>query len=253
MSAETTADASVIVLGASNISLGWKQLSQIVTARFPERMSILTAHGFGRAWIDTSQFALRQLPGIMGCGLWEHLETTHTAPVAALITDLGNDLVYGRDPSAVMSAVTLGIQRIRQASPNCRIVVTRPPVASVQTLGATRYRVFRTLIFPFCRLSLHEIRERTLELDQRIQDLHDVTIEFPAANWYGLDPIHVRRRNRSTAFERMLQSWPVRTSMNRQASTALSRPVATTRWVAGIHRRTPQPSVRSPNVEVFAW
>ena len=253
MSAETTASHSVIVLGASNISLGWKQLSRIVTARFADRMCILTAHGFGRAWIDTSRFALRQLPGIMRCGLWEHLETTHTAPVAALITDLGNDLVYGRDPSAVMSAVTVGIEKIRQASPNCRVVVTRPPVASIQTLGMTRYHFFRTLIFPFCQLSLDEIRKRTMELDQRIQDLHDVTIVSAAAQWYGLDPIHVRRRNCLMAFESMLQSWPGLTSMNRQVSTALPRPVAQKRWVAGIQRRTPQPSVRSSNVEVFAW
>ena len=253
MSAETTADDSVIVLGASNISLGWKQLSRIITARSPDRVTILTAHGFGRAWIDTSRFGLRQLPGIMGCGLWEHLETTPTTPVAALITDLGNDLVYGREPSAVMSAVTVGIKRIRQASPDCRVVVTRPPVASIQTLGATRYQFFRTLIFPFCRLSLDEIRKRTLELDQRIQDLHDVTIVSPAAEWYGLDPIHVRRRNCSIAFESMLQSWPVLTSINRQVPTALSRPVAQKCWVAGIQRRTPQPSVRSQNMEVFSW
>ena len=87
----------VVAIGASNLSRG---LAGLVTTVRRRRIGsdILVAAGHGRSFGVTSRVAWRRLPSILGCGLWRAIDRLNPAgdrPVAAIVTDIGNDLLYG--------------------------------------------------------------------------------------------------------------------------------------------------------------
>ncbi|MCR9202298.1 MAG: hypothetical protein NXI04_26950 [Planctomycetaceae bacterium] len=251
----------VVVLGASNISLGWYPLLHVLQEQIAAPLEIYTAHGMGRSYCgERSRFLSTQLPGILSCGLWGQLpEVPELDPrPCVLITDLGNDLVYGRSPLQVAQAAEQCIQRLRQWNPGCRIVVTRPPVESVDAVGWFRFLLCRLLLFPFCPLTLAQAKAATLELDELLlamaRDL-EVEIVRPVPASYGLDPIHVKRNCRRSAFEDMLLPWRQERRADDPVPTIarLRRPRPELRWVRGKQKDTAQPSQTSDNVLVFAF
>ncbi len=246
---------TVVVLGASNVSLGWRALAQSVLTRRTGRVHLLTAHGMGRSYIAQSRFGWRSAPGILESRLWQTLnEGSVQPPSAALMTDLGNDLVYGRSVAEILDAAKEVISRLRQSSPGCPVVVTRPPLESVESLSALRYQFFRTVIFPFCKLSLQQAIQGTRELDQGIQALQNVNTVAPQREWFGLDPIHIRRSCRPSAFESFLVPWPEQELNPAEPDTQPPRrPQMSCRWVFGRQRDVAQPSASTARCLVSAW
>ncbi|MCP4172355.1 MAG: hypothetical protein GY758_16450, partial [Fuerstiella sp.] len=227
--------------------------------RFTDPVHLYTAHGMGRSYmLERTGFAIGKLPGILRCGIWDALPTVpDTVTPCALVTDLGNDLVYGCAPAEVVAAAEESVLRLRSWNPRCRIVLTGLPVEAVQRLGWLRFVLFRSVLFPFSRLTLESVRQKTLELNRRIAVLarqHGLHLVRPHLEWYGLDPIHVCRRNQQAAFAEMLDPWdaPV-CGESSSAVTSASRPTAELRWVLGAERKTSQPSVSADGVTVFAY
>jgi hypothetical protein len=253
--AATGEEQTIILLGASNVSLGWRPLIQSVQARRTGPLHILTAHGMGRSYITTSRFGWRTAPGILESQLWQTLRAGEVRPPSAvLITDVGNDLVYGRSTREMIAAVEEVILRLRQSSPDCSIVVTRPPLRSVESLSSLRYQLFRTAIFPFCKLSLNEAVEGTQELDRKIQALTDVHIVNTNRDWFGLDPIHIRKSCRAEAFQAFVALWPVDAHNHCGTTPGVpGRPRMCSRSVLGWQLTTPQPSAGTAQCLVSAW
>lgn len=264
MAASDVADgiSRVVILGASNISLGWPFLLQSLRTLFSAPLQIYTAHGMGRSYCgERSRFLFRQLPGILKSNLWEELPQRVPADPSpcVLITDLGNDLVYGRSPLDVATAAEECIDRLRSWDARCRIVVSRPPVESVHKVGWFRFLLCRLLLFPACPLSLAQAKAATAELDELLLAMaceQEVEIHKPAPADYGLDPIHVRRRCRLSAFRSMLQTWNRKSVPDAQAiptSAMPGPPGPSVRWVMGTEKHTPQPSRANQDVQVFAY
>ena len=251
----------IVLLGASNVTLAWPRIIRLLSSMFPEELEIYTAHGMGRSYCqERSGFALRQLPGILRSDLWEALPTTSEYSTAsfALITDLGNDLVYGRSPTEVADAAIETVKRIRKWNNNCRIVMTRPPVESVNHLGRLRFSVCKAALFPFSGLKLPATQQATQELDDNIVHLAgtlNIPLAQPQTDWYWLDPIHVRWKHQTAAFEQIMRLWGQQPQSEhlRQTSKLLTRPLANKRWVLGKERLTDQPVLRENGVRVFAY
>ncbi len=251
---------NVILLGASNLTLAWPRIMRQLASRTSRAVNVLTAHGMGRSYVNArSGFAFRQLPGILHCPLWDQLDecSVDECVPCALITDLGNDLVYGRSPQDVAESTKESITRIRRWAPNAEVVVTRPPVVSVERLGFLRFVGFRTALFPKCGLSLEDVKRHTVELDERVAEIADeegVPASKPADHWYGWDPIHYRFRHQSEAFGAMMNQWP---SLNELVTTSIGpshpRPTAAKRWLFGREKQTAQPVVTRGETRVFAY
>ena len=251
--------ACAVVLGASNLTLAWPRLLSLVCQRFSTPVHVYTAHGMGRSYmLERTGFAMSRLPGILHCGIWAALPRLDDAVTPyALVTDVGNDLVYGCDPADVVAAAKESVQRLRKWNPGCRIVLTRPPVESLHGLGRLRFLLFRSVLFPFSRLTLEIVRQKTLELDERLALLAEqnaVHIVRPNLEWYGLDPIHIRRRCQRRAFTKMLNPWDTQVCAESIAPrVSLSRPTAELRWMLGTEHRTRQPSIDGGGGSVFAY
>jgi hypothetical protein len=183
-----------VLLGASNLA---RSLSAVVAAGqhvCGAPLEILAALGRGRAYGVEHSFLGRQMPGILDCGLWASIERRPGAPTSALLTDIGNDIVYGNSADTIAGWVETCLGRLRAAG--ARVVMTRLPVDNVRALSEARFLFFRRLFFPRFHIELADVRRQVYALDERIVELgrrFGVPVVGHDAAWYGFDPIHIRR------------------------------------------------------------
>lgn len=242
--------SAVVVLGASNVSRGLARLATVATARQPGPVDLFVAAGHGRSFGANSRVFMRRLPSILWCGLWRALDRADVGdgrPVHALITDIGNDLLYGFPVEQVSSWVRESLARLKDRG--ATVAITRLPLASVAGVGPLRYKALRTLYVPGCPLSLGELQRSAARLDAEIvataADHGAVIIDQPG-EWYGLDAIHVRRRHLDSLWHRACDAWGCGPAAGvKRASfiqwAALGSRAAEVRSLAGMPLFTPQP------------
>jgi hypothetical protein len=197
----------VVVLGASNVSRGLSRLVAAVESRSPGA-DLFVAAGHGRGYGVNTRVAARRLPSILGSGLWRGLDRHGGAAPVALVTDVGNELLYGFSAEQIASWVRESVRRL--ADRGATIAITRLPMAGIATVGAVRYRALRTFFVPGCRLSLAGLKEAATRLDADLQaiagDFRAQIIEQPA-HWYGFDTLHVRRRHLDDLWHMACEAW----------------------------------------------
>jgi hypothetical protein len=183
----------VVILGASNVARGIGTIVDVARHVLGGPVEILAAMGHGRSYGMTSAIPLRALPSIRECGLWRALSERPAAPTWSILTDVGNDLIYGRHAAEVAEWIDDCARRLRPLSD--AMAITSLPLESVQGVGLLRFVFFRSLLFPRSALQLEAARSFAIELDERVRELaraHDAALIVPMRDWYGLDPIHIR-------------------------------------------------------------
>lgn len=243
--------ARVVILGASNVTRSVSTLVETLGIVLGGPLEIMFALGHGRSYGIDSRVLGRQLPGITNCGLWDALAVAPPRPTYALITDIGNDILYEAPTSLIGDWVRLCLERL--AAVESRTIVTALPLANLETLSASRFRLFRTVIFPRSRLQLDDVATAAANLDQlvaRSVSEHNATRVVPRREWYGLDPIHVKMRDWATSWQEILSIWaseekkllPARGSLKRWLYLRRLRPETWRMW--GISRHCAQPCGR---------
>jgi hypothetical protein len=245
----------VVAIGASNLSRGLPRL--VATARGRGGPAdLLVAAGHGRSYGANSRVAWRRLPSILRCGLWNALDRAEAAaarrPVMALVTDIGNDLLYGFAVEQTAGWVRECVARL--TARGARVAVTALPLASVARAGPLRYRLLKTVYVPGCPLSLGELRKAAERLDAEVRGIAAESgaevVEQPG-DWYGFDSIHVRRHRLEALWHAVADAWTLPGSTAPRASLAewarIGRQAAEVRSLAGVMRFTRQPVVRWPD------
>ena len=197
-----------VLLGASNLTLGFGTAIDQARAVWGQPLDVLAALGHGRSYGLESRVLGRSLPGILQSGLWPALAGQAEAPLAALITDVGNDIMYGATPAMICRWLEHCLDHL--AARGARVVLTLLPLASVGRLSAWRYRFFRACLFSGCGLSLTDAMDRAEALQAGLRALaraRGAAIVCPPAEWYGFDPIHIRRGARREAWCELLRAW----------------------------------------------
>ena len=198
----------VILLGASNLTLGLPCVLNELSSGLAEPAEVFAAIGHGRSYGIWSQILCRGLPGIMDCGLWPAIRTAEPSSPRplAVMTDIGNDLLYGIEVPQIIEWVDTCCQRLTKQ--NASIVLTLLPMESVRRLSAWRYHIAKTLLFPgHKRIDWPEMRRRIDDLNEQLRMLgrhYGARLFEPPSRWYGLDPIHIRRRYRPDAWREIL-------------------------------------------------
>lgn len=169
---------------------------------------LLVAAGHGRSYGMPSTVMGRTLPSLLECGLWKALpELDGNRNAAGLITDIGNDLLYGAEPNTIAGWVSEIVNRLLELG--IRPVLTQLPLASLQSLSRFRFQFFRRIMFPASRLSFENAMRFAGELNERVAELaasRELTVLKPVGDWYGLDPIHFRRGIRAAAWTTYLSA-----------------------------------------------
>jgi hypothetical protein len=236
----------VVVLGASNVSRGLSRLVAAVESRSPGA-DLFVAAGHGRGYGVNTRVAARRLPSILRSGLWRALDRQGGESPVALVTDVGNELLYGFPAAQIAAWVRESVWRL--ADRGATTAITRLPMAGIATVGAARYRALRTFFVPGCRLSLVGLKEAATRLDADLQaiagDFRAQVIEQPA-HWYGLDTLHVRRRHLDDLWQMACEAWRFPSAQSSVKSSAtdwlkIGMKAAEVRSLAGVMRFTRQP------------
>lgn len=208
---QTPSARRVILIGASNLTRGFPIVLNTCHNLLGGPLEVLAALGHGRSYGIASRVLGRTLPSVLDCGLWDALDASNRRAAAslntplALITDIGNDIMYDQPPETIAAWVAKCVVQLRATG--AHVAMTQMPLASIRSLQPWRFNVVRSLLFPTRRLRFDDAMQRLNELHERlleIADRFDISlIELPAA-WYGLDPIHIKRSAESEAWLRIL-------------------------------------------------
>ena len=201
---------AVVLLGASNLAMSFPLVKAYLEEGLGEPLHILAALGHGRSYGMWSRVAFRALPGITQCGLWEELKIVcrQERPPLAMLTDIGNDLLYGVRPEEITAWVESCLKHL--ADRNADIVLTLLPIASITRISAGRYYLTRSLFFPTSTISWPTMQQRMHTLNDWLRQLGDdysARIVDPPLRWYGFDPIHIRPRARREAWQHLVSQW----------------------------------------------
>jgi hypothetical protein len=197
-----------VLLGASNLTRGISTVVETAQKMWDQPLAIVIALGHGRSYGLNSRMLGRRLPGIIDCGLWEALAGQPGVPTTALLTDIGNDILYEVEIPQIIAWIELAITRLQSAK--ARVCMTLLPVSAIASLGTARFLFFRQVLFPKCHLSLDEVCRRAIGLDEELRRLGKarcVHLIEHNANWYGFDPIHIGRRHWREAWPHILSGW----------------------------------------------
>jgi hypothetical protein len=238
-----------ILLGASNLRAALPTVVEGIRRKGAGPAEVLAACGRGRSYGTWSQFLyVRRLPGIVGCDLWKGLEEAPPPRrTLALVTDIGNDLVYGARVEEIAAWVGTCLEWLTRLQ--AEIVLTLLPLSRLQRLSSWEVRLATSILFPGRSVPWPGLLEQARDLDEHLRRLGreaGAQLVEPAAGWYGIDPIHFRRSVRGVVWSRVLSLWP-------SEADATARSSAGRIWVPlfgaaemrlfGRHLRTPQPAV----------
>lgn len=241
----------VILLGASNVVRAFPTILATVRQFWSEPIEFMVAMGHGRSYWQHSAVLGRKIPGIFPCALWRDLQTREKLPTTALVTDIGNDFLYGATPERLLEGVERCLDQLAEAE--AATIVTQLPAESIEGLGERRFQLFRRLLFPRSTITLADAKRNVREMNARLADLTNVrklSVIPVSAKWYGFDPIHIRRRSERDAWPALLAGWRTsdepfaapRSSLLMIAYLASLAPLEWSRF--GISRREAQPCGR---------
>jgi hypothetical protein len=195
----------VVVLGASNLTRGLQAVVATARGRWGRDVEILAALGLGRSYGMPSRVLVRTLPGILHSGLWTELKRRPPVPTRAIVTDVGNDILYGASPGQILAWVDECLSRLSEHTAD--ITVAGLPVHSLQRLSTAKFLFFRSILFPRCRLSQPQVLEAVQEVAEglaRLAEARRLRFVPLEPEWYGFDPIHFRLGRWYSAWQQIL-------------------------------------------------
>jgi hypothetical protein len=215
----------VVVLGASNVTRGISTIVETAQLALGGPIDLYAAFGHGRSLGLYTRVLGRGLCSLLDAGLWRALADRPVPDASfALVTDVGNDLMYEVKPEIICRWVEKILEKCQSVAR--RVVVTELPLASIERLGPRRFAILRSIIFPRSRLTLADARIRAIEINDAVHRAaaqYGATVVSHDGSWYGLDPIHVRRVDFSRAWSQVLRSWNADENQAAKARGSLRR------------------------------
>jgi hypothetical protein len=247
----STPKRRVVLLGASNLARSFPTIVSTARRTWSEPIDFLVAKGHGRSYGVETTVLGRKISGIFPCALWRDLHLREKLPTTALVTDIGNDLLYGTTPDRLLEWVEGCLDHLDAAG--ALTLVTLLPEESIAALGERRFQFFRRMLFARSQLTLadakrlcREVNERLLEIGKR----RKFSVIPVSPRWYGFDPIHIRRRAEREAWPALLSGWravdqPLVTSRSSLFLISYLAALAPLEWSRfGFARHAAQPSGR---------
>tara|TARA_R110002072_G_scaffold303109_2_gene493984 strand:+ start:14608 stop:15360 length:753 start_codon:yes stop_codon:yes gene_type:complete len=248
---------TIIILGASNVTFSLPVIWSTLQRSLTEPFRLVIAAGHGRSFGLPNTVLNRTLPGILECGIWESLDKfRESSSFHAIVTDVGNDLLYGINAVQTMSWVNEAVDRL--ASHTQHTLVTGLPIASLHSLSGSRFEFFRRVLFPNSTLTLEAALVEGSSLHEQLLQFSDgpVSTTTPEAKWYGLDPIHIRRRCRREAWEHYLSHCVSDNSLRRAGAVAdlsVWKGTAERRWKRSRLLTSQQPALIKNGNELWLY
>jgi len=251
----------VVLLGASNLLRGMPLVARWLPHFWPEPLEVLVATGYGRSYGLWCRVLARELPPLRSCALWDELDRQPRLPTVALVTDLGNDLIYGVGVAELTKWVESCVTRLQDR--NIPVTLTLLPATNADRTHPWHYWVFRSAMAPRSTIGMHELARQAHEVNAWLLDRAPAagwTLVKPEPDWYAwFDPLHYSGPARTRAWGEILRPWrasselpPVPRPTWREEWTYSVRLPAESRWFGQTVRRA-QPRIQLPNGTTFEY
>lgn len=244
MPAPDTRIARVVAIGASNLTRGFQTVVSSARTAWGPDVEVVAALGHGRSYGATSAFLVRRLPGILDSGLWRRLDSAPRVSTRALVTDVGNDIIYGFPAARILAWVDDAVARLSAVTDD--IVLTGLPMDSIRRLSPRLFLAARTVLAPSCRLPQTVVTQVAEEVHaglERLAAARGVRFVALQPSWYGLDPIHIRPALWAHAWQEILGA-SCGPGSSRLEALRLYAMRPERQWLCGIEQRADQRGVR---------
>jgi hypothetical protein len=202
---------TIVLLGASNLTRGISTVVETLHLQHQAPLRIVTALGFGRSYGLRSSVLGRSLSSILECGVWDAIARDPNPPSFALLSDVGNDVMYGVEPHIIVAWIDNCIDRLRNLPGGGvrHVNLTALPVDSIARVKPWHFKIVKSILFPSHAIRFEQAIARAAETQQRLEELASrraplVKLVPHDGDWYGFDPIHIKRRHWSSAWSRFL-------------------------------------------------
>ena len=241
--------ARVVALGASNLTCGFPTVVATARAAWGSQVEVVAALGHGRSYGAPSSLVVRTLPGILESGLWRQLESLPEAATRGLVTDVGNDILYGLSAQQTLAWVGEALDRLQRFTQD--IVLTDLPLASIRRMSRAKFLLFRSILVPSCRLSFGQVVATAERVNVGLAELsaaRRVRFFHLNSSWYGFDPIHIRPSFWRPAWQEILcsQSGAKGESGSRAEALRLYLMRPERQWLFGVEQLRPQSGTALP-------
>jgi len=161
----------LILLGASNLSRGCFAFARhMKTCLHPRKLEVLIASGPGRAYYASGGLLNVSYPPICTSEIFEvaHNKSESGCQVVALVTDIGNDIMYGVSAEQVIETVQQVFDKLQ--SLNAEIFYTTLPVAFEKGIHPIWFYILRSVLLPFSRVSYSEATAGIVEVNRFLKE-----------------------------------------------------------------------------------
>lgn len=184
---------SIILLGASNLSRGYYSLTRCIKRNLePRPVSFLSALGPGRAYCAFGGVMTAVYPPIGSSQIFSGAkgQPQTASRKIALITDLGNDIMYGIPPGKIIAEIKNILQRLEDMDADA--LITPIPSTLVSQLTPSAFRFLKAVFFPRSKVERLEVIAAVQKINQAMEEGLGcrVTVISGLENFMGWDKIH---------------------------------------------------------------
>ncbi len=136
-----------VLLGASNLARGYSALTEYVSQSMDSgSVQFATALGPGRGYCARGGLLNFSYLPIGECRIMKSVSVPEGGRVAVLITDIGNDIMYGVSDAALIECLDVLIEKAGRW--NAEIFVTSIHVDVSRDLGKFSFKILKALFYP---------------------------------------------------------------------------------------------------------
>lgn len=180
-------------MGASNLARGFQALTDcLVDSLAPNPVEILHALGPGRGYSAEGGVFNVRYPAIGSSGILEYAsaqrEKFHRA--IALITDIGNDIMYGVPVSEIIACLRVLLEKLDTLEAD--VFVHSIPIDFSKDVSKSQFRLLRSIFYPRSQVDHSKAKEAVSAINDFLRDRAKGRVHLlpSAKDFMGIDKIH---------------------------------------------------------------
>jgi hypothetical protein len=182
-----------ILLGASNLARSFHGLKcSIERCILPRTAIFLHAMGPGRGYVSRGGILNAVYSPIINSGIFEAARNKKIKKqkVVALITDIGNDIMYNISPDKIIDSLQHILNVLDEIGTN--IVITSIPVDLKNDISELHFQILRKIYFPKSSVKYSQASNNIKTINQFILKASNqkITVMNDMKRFSGIDKIH---------------------------------------------------------------
>jgi len=182
-----------IFLGASNLARGYGALADcLIHCLSPDPVEILHALGPGRGYSAEGGIFNITYPPIGSSGILESAKRRKekARKVIALITDIGNDIMYGVPAPEITACLGTLLQKLNALE--AEVFIHPIPLDFSKDVSERQFRILRSIFYPHSRIDYLKAKEAVALVNGFLRDRAGGRIHLlpSAKDFCGVDKIH---------------------------------------------------------------